>query len=126
MAVAGSAIPLTAIGCAANQIYPGIPCLAEVAAPVPVAGMTYVRASQIGCALDCDLETGLNPHTGRAATDDAPAINAAMAGATASHPMTLIMDGSALISGLFLPAGGVLEHCGAGMWHGIFYQVGDE
>jgi hypothetical protein len=68
--------------------------------------MTYIRASEIGCALDCDLSTGRHKTTGGAATDDAPRINAAMAGATASNPITLILDGSALISGLFLPAGG--------------------
>ena len=68
--------------------------------------MTYIRASEIGCALDCNLQNGRNRYTGGAATDDAPRINSAMAGATADNPITLIIDGSALISGLFLPAGG--------------------
>ncbi|MGA8160993.1 MAG: hypothetical protein WCB76_09315, partial [Acidobacteriaceae bacterium] len=66
--------------------------------------MTYIRASAIGCALDCDLRSGKNKYHGGEATDDGPLINAAMAGASAANPITLIIDGSALISGLFLPA----------------------
>src|SRR5579864_603982 len=83
-----------------------IPCLGPALAPTPVPGMTYIRASEIGCALDCDLRNGRNKFTGGSATDDAPRINAAMAAATADNPITLIIDGSALISGLFLPAAG--------------------
>jgi hypothetical protein len=86
--------------------------------------MTYIKASEIGCALDCDLSTGRNKLTGGAATDDAPRINAAMAGATASHPITLILDGSALISGLFLPAGGYWSIAGQGCGTGFFIKAG--
>jgi hypothetical protein len=86
--------------------------------------MTYIKASEIGCALDCDLSTGRNKHTGGAATDDAPLINAAMAGATASNPITLILDGSALISGLFLPAGGYWNIAGQGCGTGFFIKSG--
>ncbi len=99
---AGSAMGGTVLGCSDSEI--NIPCLGPASAPVPVAGMTYVRASQIGCGLDCDLRNGRNKHTGGKATDDGPRINAAMASASASNPITLIIDGSALISGLFLPA----------------------
>jgi hypothetical protein len=101
-----------------------IPCLGPAPAPAPVAGMTYIRASQIGCALDCNLENGRNKYTGGAATDDGPRINAAMAGATASNPITLIIDGSALISGLFLPAGGYWGIAGLGCGTGFFLKSG--
>jgi len=86
--------------------------------------MTYIRASKIGCALDCDLRTGRNKHTGGTATDDGPRINAAMAGASADNPITLIIDGSALISGLFLPAGGYWNIAGLGCGTGFFVETG--
>ena len=86
--------------------------------------MTYIRASQIGCALDCDLRNGRNKHSGGAATDDGPRINAAMASASASNPITLIIDGSALISGLFLPAGGNWSIAGLGCGTGFFVKAG--
>jgi hypothetical protein len=86
--------------------------------------MIYIKASQIGCALDCDLRTGRNKNTGGAATDDGPRINAAMAGATKSNPITLIIDGSAMISGLFLPAGGFWSIAGLGCGTGFFVKSG--
>jgi len=101
-----------------------IPCLGPAAAPLPAPGMTYIRASEIGCALDCKLETGRNKYTGGTATDDGPRINAAMAGATADNPITLIIDGSALISGLFLPAGGYWNIAGLGCGTGFFIKSG--
>jgi len=86
--------------------------------------MTYIRASEIGCALDCDLSNGRNKYTGGAATDDGPRINTAMAGATSNNPITLIIDGSALISGLFLPAGGYWNIAGLGCGTGFFVKTG--
>lgn len=86
--------------------------------------MTYIRASEIGCALDCDLHSGRNKYTGGTATDDGPRINAAMAAATADNPITLIIDGSALISGLFLPAGGHWAIAGLGCGTGFFVKKG--
>jgi hypothetical protein len=86
--------------------------------------MTYIRASEIGCALDCNLENGRHKAHGGPATDDAPRINAAMAGATADNPITLIIDGSALISGLFLPAGGYWAIAGLGCGTGFFVKTG--
>jgi hypothetical protein len=86
--------------------------------------MNYIRASEIGCALDCDLRNGRNKYTGGAATDDSPRINAAMAAATANNPITLIIDGSALISGLFLPAGGYWNIAGLGCGTGFFVRSG--
>src|SRR5437660_8286610 len=91
-----------------------IPCLGPAPSPTPVPGMTYIRASEIGCALDCDLRNGRNKFTGGSATDDAPRINAAIRAASADNPITLIVDGSALISGLFLPAEGYWSLAGLG------------
>ena len=118
---AGSAFVGSIIGC--NSEFE-IPCLGPAPPPVPVPGMTYVRASEIGCALDCDLRNGRHKHTGGPATDDGPRINAAMAGASADNPMTLIIDGSALISGLFLPAGGHWSIAGLGCGTGFFVKTG--
>ena len=101
-----------------------IPCLGPAAAPSPVPGTTYIWASRIGCALDCNLANGRNKHTGGLATDDGPRINAAMAGASATNPITLIIDGSALISGLFLPAGGYWSIAGLGCGTGFFVKSG--
>ena len=117
----GSAFDLPLLGC--NSDF-AIPCLGPAAAPVPVPGMTYIRASEIGCALDCNLENGRNKYTGGRATDDGPRINAAMAGASANNPITLIIDGSALISGLFLPAGGHWSIAGLGCGTGFFVKSG--
>jgi hypothetical protein len=123
LVVAGSTFGLPLVSCGSgSELY--IPCLGPAEAPVPVAGMTYIHASQIGCALDCSLENGRNKFTGGAATDDGPRINAVMAGATESHPITLIIDGSALISGLFLPAGGHWSIAGLGCGTGFFIKSG--
>lgn len=119
---AGSFLGGSVTGCGASELY--IPCLGPADAPTPVAGMTYIRASEIGCALDCNLENGRNKHTGGAATDDGPRINAAMAAASADNPITLIIDGSALISGLFLPAGGYWGIAGLGCGTGFFVKDG--
>ncbi len=118
---AGSASGSQLLGCGSELV---IPCLGPAPAPTPIPGMTYIRASEIGCALDCKLETGRNKYTGGHATDDGPRINAAMAGATADNPITLIIDGSALISGLFLPAGGYWNIAGLGCGTGFFVKTG--
>jgi hypothetical protein len=86
--------------------------------------MTYIRASEIGCALDCNLSNGRNKYIDGPATDDGPRINAAMATASADNPITLIIDGSALISGLFLPAGGYWSIAGLGCGTGFFVKRG--
>ncbi len=117
----GSAFGCSLLSCGSDF---EIPCLGPAPPPVPVSGMTYIRASEIGCALDCDLRNGRNKYTGGLATDDGPRINAAMASATADHPITLIIDGSALISGLFLPAGGYWNIAGLGCGTGFFVKTG--
>jgi len=124
LAATGAAFGCSMMGCEVVVDGPSIPCLSVVQAPVPVAGMTYIKASEIGCALDCDLSIGYNKYTFGAATDDGPRINAAMAGASASNPITLIIDGSALISGLFLPAGGYWSIAGLGCCTGFFVKSG--
>jgi hypothetical protein len=124
LATAGSALGGSLLACDSVKSVPTMPCLAVVPAPAPMAGMTYIRASEIGCALDCNLEFGFNKYTGGKATDDGPRINAAMAGASASNPITLIIDGSALISGLFLPAGGYWSIAGLGCGTGFFVKKG--
>jgi hypothetical protein len=118
---AGSAFGCSLIGCNSEFV---IPCLGPAAPPVPMPGMTYIRASEIGCALNCDLRSGRNKYTGGLATDDGPRINAAMAGATANNPIILIIDGSVLISGLFLPAGGYWSIAGLGCGTGFFVKTG--
>ena len=122
MLLAGSAFADLLAGCSDFEIE--IPCLGPAAAPQPVPGMTYIKASQIGCALNCDLKNGRNLHTGGLATDDGPRINAAMASASASNPITLIIDGPALISGLFLPAAGYWNIAGLGCGTGFFVKSG--
>ena len=118
---AGSAFGSSLIGCNSGFV---IPCLGPAPPPSSVPGMTYIRASEIGCALNCDLRYGTNKYTGGAATDDGPRINAAMAGASANNPITLIIDGSALVSGLFLPAGGHWSIAGLGCGTGFFVKAG--
>jgi hypothetical protein len=100
-----------------------LPCLGPAAPPIPVPGMTYIKASEVGCALDCNLSNG-HKKGGGTATDDGPRINAALAGASATNPITLIIDGSALISGLFLPAGGYWNIAGLGCGTGFFVKKG--
>lgn len=123
LAAAGAAISPSLLGCASVNVA-DIPCLGIVPEPVRKPGVTYLRASEIGCALDCDLRTGRNKRTGGPATDDGPRINAAMAGASASNPITLILDGSALISGLFLPARGYWSIEGLGCGTGFYVKSG--
>jgi hypothetical protein len=123
--VAASAVASSLLSCTVDTGI-DIPCLGTTPAPEPVPGMTYIRASEIGCALDCDLSNGRNKYTKGNATDDGPRINAAMASASASNPITLIIDGSALISGLFLPVGGYWSIVGLGCGTGFFIKSGTD
>lgn len=121
---AGTAFGQELMGCGSVSPKLVIPCLGAASPPTPAAGMTYIRASEIGCALDCDLTTGLNKYKPGPATDDGPRINAAMAAATADNPITLIIDGAASISGLFLPANGNWGIAGLGCSTGFFIRPG--
>lgn len=118
----GSVLGSSVVGC--DTVHLELPCLSVAPAPPALPGTTVIHASQIGCALDCNLATGNNKYTGGPATDDGPRINAAMSGASASNPITLIIDGSALISGLFLPAGGYWSIQGLGCETGFFIKPG--
>ena len=109
---------------ACSDFHMNIPCLGPALPPAPLPGMTYIRASQIGCALDCEMSSGRNKHTGGQATDDAPRINAALATASQSNPITLIIDGCALISGLFLPQAGYWSIAGLGCGTGFYIKSG--
>ena len=120
--MAGAACSVLLSGCSDFEVE--LPCLGPAAPPQPAPGMTHIWASKIGCALDCDLRSGTNKNTGGKATDDAPRINAAMAAASATNPITLIIDGAALISGLFLPAGGYWNIAGLGCGTGFFVKTG--
>jgi hypothetical protein len=120
--LAGSAVTDIFAGCSSAQL--DLPCLGSAPAPSPAPGMTYIWASKIGCELNCSLQNGRNKHTGGMATDDGPRINLALANASASNPITLIIDGAALISGLFLPAGGYWNIAGLGCGTGFFIKSG--
>lgn len=82
---------------------------------------TFIFASDIGCRLDVDLDTGINKYTGGSATDDGPLINAVLSSASADNPITLVIDGSACVSGIFGPAGGHWGIVGYG-WDTGFYM----
>lgn len=139
LAAAGSVGSAATLGCGADQVlafvagpYPASllgPTDAATAScdstnPAPSPAMRYFLASQIGCALDVDLTTGRNRSNGGEATDDGPRINAALSAAGASNPLTLLLDGPALISGLFLPAGGYWSIVGVGCGAGFFVKTG--
>jgi hypothetical protein len=122
MVIAGSTCGSSLMACATVDYE--LPDLGSANPPAPVPGMTYLRASEIGCALDCDLRTGRHLIHGGEATDDGPRINAAMANASPSNPITLIIDGPALISGLYLPADGSWGIAGLGYGTGFFIKSG--
>ena len=75
------------------------------------------------CALDCDLRTGRDEHHGGPASDDGPLITRRWP-PRLRHPITLIIDGSALVSGLFLPSGGYWNIAGLGCGTGFFVKTG--
>jgi hypothetical protein len=85
---------------------------------------TFILASELGCALNCDLLTGLDKTSGLPAADDAPLINAALAPATAANPICLIMDGSSAVSGVRGPSAGHWSIVGFGPDTGFFIASG--
>lgn len=81
---------------------------------------TYLLVSQLGCAAqNSNLNTG-------GGTDDTACINAALATATASHPVLLIQDGVSLIHGIAGPAAGNwgIEGLGGGLIGSGLYGTG--
>jgi hypothetical protein len=85
--------------------------------PVPALGMTYIRASELGCALECDLKIGrykplaeLLPTTGRLSMRRWPA--------NADHLITVVIEGSALTS-MAVPRRQRLDYGRTGLWQGV-------
>ena len=64
-----------------------------------VSSLTVIKASELGCVLDCDLNTGLKIGGGTA-TDNTVVLNTFLQSATASNPIHLIMDGASLCAGI--------------------------
>ena len=90
--------------------------------PTPTRG-SIRRASELGCALDCVLSTGLNSF-GTAPTDDTALLNAFLATASATNPIKLIIDGVASITGLVVAAAGYTTIEGVGWQSGIYLASG--
>src|SRR6266581_1727601 len=59
---AGAVFGCSLQGCESDAF--SIPCLGPAPPPKPVSGVKYIRASEIGCALDCNLSNGRNKYTG--------------------------------------------------------------
>ncbi len=81
------------------------------------------KASELGCALDVDLDTGRGIHAGDP-TDDTAKLQAYLSTATATNPITLVMDGAALITGLQLSAAGYTTIVGDGDTTGFYVKTG--
>ena len=79
-------------------------------------------ASDLGCILDCDLNTGLTSD-GRPATDNTALLNAFLATASATTPVYLVLDGPTLITGLLLNGGHTTIE-GTGPDTGFFLKAG--
>lgn len=87
----------------------------------PGSAATNVRtrkASELGCALDVNLDTGAGLKG--TATDDTALLNIFLATASASSPIVLIMDGAALITGLRIAYTGYTTIQGQGESTGFF------
>lgn len=88
-----------------------------------VAGKV-VKASELGCALDVDLDSGASTKGAGAATDDTAILNKFLATAFASNPIALQMDGAALITGLQISRAGYTTIQGSGDATGFFLKTG--
>lgn len=88
------------------------------------ATRTVYASSIAGVVLDCNLDTGAKIGGGTA-TDNAAALNAVLATATASNPLRLVIDGpSAIGASLVLPATARVEISGLGWDTGFFVKSG--
>ncbi len=91
------------------------------AASAAAAAVTK-KASELGCALNVNLDTGAG--TAGVATDDTALLNAFLATASATNPIVLIIDGAALITGLRLSPAGYTSIQGSGDATGFFLAQG--
>ncbi len=82
------------------------------------------KASELGCALNVNLDTGAALAGAGAPTDDTALLNAFLATASATHPVILMIDGAALITGLRLSAAGYTTIQGTGDTTGFFLAHG--
>jgi hypothetical protein len=81
------------------------------------------KASDLGCALDCVITTGLT-RAGTTPTDDTALLNTFLATASATNPVKLILDGCAYTTGLVIAAPGYTTIEGIGWQSGIFVASG--
>ena len=77
-------------------------------------------ASDLGCILDCNLNTGLTA-TGEPATDNTALLNAFLATASATNPVSLTLDGPTLTTGLLIHGGHTTIE-GIGPGSGLFLK----
>jgi hypothetical protein len=109
--------------------YPSLATLPEVVAnggriPGSFLGRTIYASAVPGVVLDCDLTTGAKVGGGTP-TDNAAALSAALAPATASAPVRLVIDGGAAMgSPLVMPATGHVTIEGQGWDTGLFMLAG--
>ncbi len=101
--------------------HPTLTAAIDSATPLSVAAQV-MKASELGCALDVNLDTGAS--FAGAATDDTALLNAFLATASATNPIVLVIDGAALIKGLRLSPAGYTTIQGAGEATGFFMAQG--
>lgn len=95
----------------------------EVCGAWRMANSSYVKASELGCVLDCDLYTGTKIGGG-AATDNTGILNRFLARASAHNPLCLILDGPTLCTGIQIPQGACVKIEGLGPGTGFYIKSG--
>ena len=81
-------------------------CTAAFAQTAGPGVSTVYYASKSGAKLDCNLSTGLQIGTGGTCTNNDAVLNGILAQASATNPVTLILDGPTITTGLVGPATG--------------------
>jgi len=84
---------------------------------------TSIKASELGCALNCVVTTGRTVN-GLPPANDTALLNTYLARASASNPIELILDGCAYVNGLILSPEGHTTIRGLGWDTGIFLASG--
>lgn len=84
---------------------------------------TSIKASQLGCVMDCVLSTGLTA-AGAAPTDNTAVINAYLANASLTNPLELILDGGTACKGIVIPQGSHVSIRGTGLDSGFYILTG--